>query len=226
MRTFHDKRKLIIATKNDSAVKIEWGRLGWLGLAFRRDLRGFTLNFFLYFNFHISVAYGVPKPETEVKTWGGFIMPREMLAVWQWAWTGGGSEVSKDAGTFREWNYGNAILGKQQFGERSLGTFTRKLEMPEGNYGLEITLDEGSWRRPRWPFVKRMYRARIQVADDREIPVPLDDKGQESGTYGETRNGLNTRNIDKIVKDYKFDLMEERRWVGGSYDWRPKEVSS
>lgn len=225
MKTIRLKHGIVLVSKNDKGLKLEWGRLGWFGFAFRRDIRGFTLNLFLYWNFHVSFAFLAARDDVEVKTYGGFIMPREQLAVWQWAWTGGGSEINAP-GTFKEFPYGDFILGRKQFAERTVGNFQRKLEMPEGVYGLEIQLDEGSWKRPRSPFTKRMFRARIQVADDREIPVPLDDKGAESGTYGETRNALKTSNIDKIVADYKHDLMEERRWVGGSYDWQPKEKAS
>lgn len=201
-------------------VKIEWGQLGWLGFAFRKDPNGFTLNFFVWFNLHISFASGRYNPDGEVKTYGGMLMLREMLATWQWAWTGGGSELSKP-GTFKQWNYGDAIFGEPAFTSYDKPTVYEKLEMPEGNYGLDITVGEGKWKRPRSPFTKRLFRARIQVADDREIPVPLEG-GEESGTYGETRNGLKTGNVKHIIADYKHDLMEERKFVGGSYDWRPK----
>lgn len=221
MRTVRLKHGIAIIGKQDRGVKLEWGNLGWLGFAFRRDLRGFTLNFFVFFNLHISFAYSQGSADREVKTYGGFIMLREMLAVWQWAWTGGGSEISKP-GTFKQWNYGDALLGAPAFSSHDRPAVEHKLEMPEASYGLLVTVGVGEWKRPRSPFTKRLYRARIQVADDREIPVPTDADGGESGTYGETRNGLKTGNVAKIVDDYKFDLMEERKFVGGSYDWKPK----
>lgn len=220
MKSVRLKHGIVLVSKNDRGVKLEWGRLGWFGFAVRRDLRGFTLNFFLYWNLHISFAYSQGSPDTEVKTYGLMIMPREMLVVWQWAWTGGGSEVSKP-GTFKQWAYGDAILGEPVFAERNLGEFKRVLEMPEGPYWLDITLDEGSWHRPRSLFTRRQYRARIVVENGGEIPVPTS-KTEESGTYGETRNGLSTRSLDKIVADYKRDLMMERKFVAGDEYWRPK----
>ncbi len=228
MKIWRDKHRLFIKNgKTDDGisrgVKIEWGKLGWFGFAYRQDPNGFTLNFFAYWNLHISFASGRYNPDGEVKTYGGMIVPQEKIITWQWAWTGGGSEVSKP-GTFKQFAYGDILLGEPVFSERRIGVFEKKLEMPEAAYGLEITLDEGSWKRPRSPFTRRQYRARILVADDREIPVPLSET-EDSGTYGETRNGLKTRNIEKILKAYKHDLLEERRFVGGSYDWRPKNLT-
>jgi len=222
MKTVRLKHGVVLMTnKNERGVKLEWGRLGWFGFAVRRDLRGFTLNFFLYWNLHISFAFSQEKADTEVKTYGGMIVLREMVATWQWAWTGGGSEVSKP-GTFKEFAYGDAIFGEPVFAERNIGTFKRVLELPEGPYWLEIVLDEGSWKRPRSPFTRRVYRAKIVVDNEGEIPVPTDANGGETGTYGETRNGLKTRNLEKIVAAYKRDLMMERKFVAGDEYWRPK----
>lgn len=222
MKTIKLKHGIVLASAKDRAVKLEWGRLGWFGFAFRRDLRGFTLNFFLYWNLHISFAY-TPidsiDQKREVKTYGGMIIPASQTAIWQWAWTGGGSEVNKP-GIFREFAYGDIILGAPVFAERSIGTFRRELEMPEATYMIDVTVDEGSWKRPRSPFTRRLFRAKIEVADQGEIPVPTSET-EESATYGETRNGLKSGSVSKILKDYKHDLMEERKFVGGSYDWRP-----
>lgn len=223
MKTVKLKHGIVWVTKKDKGLKLEWGRLGWFGAAVRRDLRGFTLNFFLYWNLHISFAYSQERADSEVKTYGGMIVPAEMVMIWQWAWTGGGSEVSKP-GTFLQWAYGDTLLGEPVFSERSLGTFKRVLEMPEGPYWLDITVDEGSWKRPRSPFTRRVYRARIVVENEGEIPVPLEG-GEESGTYGETRNGLKTRSLDKIIKAYKRDLMMERKSVTGDEYWQPKSLT-
>lgn len=220
MKTVKLKHGIVLVSKNDRGLKLEWGRLGWFGAAFRRDLRGFTLNFFLYFNLHISFAYSQERPDSEVKTYGFMLVPREMMMILQWAWTGGGSEVSKP-GKFKQWAYGDQLFGEPVFAERQVGEYRRVMEMPEGPYWLDIILDEGSWKRPRSPFTRRQYRARIVVENEGEIPVPLEN-GEESGTYGETRNGLKTRNLDKIIKDYKKDLMMERKFVAGDEFWRPK----
>ena len=220
MKTVKLKHGIVLVSKNDRGLKLEWGRLGWFGAAFRRDLRGFTLNFFLYFNLHISFAYSQEKPDSEVKTYGFMIVPRDLMLILQWAWTGGGSEVSKP-GKFKQWAYGDQLFGEPVFAERQVGEYRRVMEMPEGPYWLDIILDEGSWKRPRSPFTRRQYRARIVVENEGEIPVPLEN-GEESGTYGETRNGLKTRNLDKIIKDYKKDLMMERKFVAGDEFWRPK----
>ena len=207
MKTVRLKHGIVWVTKKDKGLKLEWGRLGWFGLAFRRDLRGFTLNFFMYFNFHISFAYSQERPDSEVKTYGVMLMPVQQMITLQWAWTGGGSELSKP-GTFKEFRYGDVLLGEPVFAERQVGEYRRVMEMPEGPYWLDIILDEGSWKRPRSPFTRRVFRAKIEVTDGGEIPVPLEN-GEETGTYGETRNGLKTRNLDKIIKDYKRDLMME-----------------
>lgn len=232
MKLYREKQRLILTTMKEGeelergwALKFEWANVGFVGFVFRRDLRGFTLNFFAWVSLHISLATAGPvDPEAEVKLYGGYLVPRHALATWMWRFNGGGSQLS-DAGVYREWNYGDAILGVPVFSERSHGTILKKLEMPEASYGLEVTIDEGTWKRPRWPLARRRYRARIQVADEREIPVPLPE-GKESGTYGETRNNLTTKNVDTIIADYKRDLMEERKFVGGSYNWRPKEATS
>jgi len=220
MKIFRDKRKLILKIGEHRGIKLEWGTLGWLGFAYRQDPNGFTLNFFLIVNLHLSYASGKDLGDREVKTWGGFLMPKQMIATWQWAWTGGGSEMSSP-GTFKEWNFGDQIFGAPVFTESTMGTFLRDLEMPEATYPLEITVDQGAWKRPRSPFTRRVWRAKIEVADGGEIPVPMPE-GEDSATYGETRNDTKTPLPTRIMEAYKRDLMEERRIVGGSYDWQPK----
>lgn len=230
MKLYREKKRLIITTMKEGAelergwaLKFEWAKVGFIGFVFRRDLRGFTLNFFAWWSLHVSLAIaGSEKPDAEVKLYGGYLVPRDSVVTWMWRFNGGNSQVS-DPGLYREWNYADALLGRPAFSERSLGTFQRVLEMPEGPYWLKITLDEGSWKRPRWPWARRQYRARLEVEDEGEIPVPMPD-GKESGTYGETRNGLKSRNLEKILKDYKRDLIEERRLVTGDADWRPSNA--
>lgn len=223
MKTVKLKHGIVWVTKNDRGLKLEWGRLGWFGAAFRRDLRGFTLNFFLYWNLHISFAYSQEKPDSEVKTYGFMIVPRDLMLILQWAWTGGGSEVSKP-GTFKQINYGDILLGEPVFAERVVtNVLDWPFEMPEGPYYLDVKISEGAWKRPRSPFTRRLYRAVIVVSDGGEIPVPLQG-GEESGTYGETRQGLKTKSLRRILKAYRRDLIEERRFVAGDADWRPKNA--
>lgn len=223
MKLVRLKHGVALIANKDRGLKLEWGRLGWFGAAFRRDLRGFTLNFFFYFNFHLSFAYSQERPDVEVKTYGGMIVPRDQMAIWQWAWTGGGSEVS-DRGLFKQFLYGDFLLGEPVFTE-SVVTDVKDwpFEMPEGPYWLDVKISQGAWKRPRSPFTRRLYRAVITVSDGGEIPVPLQG-GEETGTYGETRQGLKTKSLKRILRAYRRDLIEERRFVAGDADWRPKNA--
>jgi len=224
MRFTRLKHGIMLVTSKDSGVKLEWGRLGWFGLAVRRDLRGFTLNLFLYFSLHLSFAFHGERSDSEVKTYGGYIWPRAGQAIWLWAWNGGGSEIS-DPGTYKELNYMDFLFGRPVFTEKVLSNVTDwPLEMPEGPYYLDIRIERAKWKRPRWPFSSKKYRARIEVSEGKEIPVPTDDHGGESGTYGETRNDIKSGSLNRLLRSYKRDLIMERKFVTGDADWRPKDA--
>lgn len=221
-----DKNKLMLHMGPEGVkrgIKAEVGRVGWFGFVFRRDVEGFTLNFFAYWNLHISWMSGKWDPDREVKAYGGYVWPKAGEAVWLWGWNGGGSQLD-EPGVMKSYPYMDKWFGKTMFSERVVTNVTDwPFEMPEGVYYLDIKIEQAKWSRPWWPFTRKRYRARIEVSDGGEIPVPLKD-GTESGTYGETRNMLKSGSLNKLLKAYRFDLIQERRFVAGDPDWRPKDA--
>lgn len=226
MKLITAKNKLMLHMGEEGVnrgIKIEVGRVGWIGFVFRRDVGGFTLNFFLIGNLHLSWSSGRWDPDQEVKAYGGYIWPKAGEAIWMWRWNGGGSELAR-AGTMKSYPYMDRWFGKTVFSEKVVTrVLDWPLEMPEGPYYLDVTIERGKWTRPRWPFSRKRYRARIEVSNGGEIPVPLKD-GTETGTYGETRNNLKSGSLNKVLRDYKFDLLRERHFVAGDEDWRPKNA--
>ena len=70
----------------------------------------------------------------------------------------------------------NFFLGRQKYNRRSISNHESFIEMPEGRYPCTIELFEATWKRPRWPFPKRILRADTKV----EGGIPIPGKGDNS----------------------------------------------
>lgn len=73
-------------------------------------------------------------------------------------------------------NPADVFLGQYKYSERDLENGTVDIKMPEGNYRARYTVSESTWKRPRWPWPKRVVRTEIEP----EIAVPVPGKGENS----------------------------------------------
>lgn len=94
--------------------------------------------------------------------------------------------------------------------------------MPEHPYPATVRLFESTWKRPRWPFARRMVRAEIEV----EGGIPHPGKGENSwdcdddATYSLT---CQARTAEDAVAKLVGSVLRDRRNYGGR-SWRPREA--
>lgn len=116
----------------------------------------------------------------------------------------------------------NLVLGRRKYSAVPLGKpIDLAIAMPEKTYRATCQLKECVWKRPRWPFAKRLKRA------DFEIPggIPFPGKGENSwdcgqdGIYGMTCPATTPEQAIAAVVE---SVMRNRRRHGGSLDWEPE----
>lgn len=62
------------------------------------------------------------------------------------------------------------LLGKPAYSRRTLDTGKRSLTFPEKTYDVKIEITEDSWKRPRWPWPRKIVRTHSEVEGG--IPIP------------------------------------------------------
>jgi hypothetical protein len=115
------------------------------------------------------------------------------------------------------------LLGRHKYSRVELSRRREQIPFPEAIYDAEIVLTEDTWRRPRWPFPRRIKRAHVEV--ERGVPVP--GKGENSWDCGEdARFSLTTpaRNTEEAIVKFVASVYGDRVRYGGSM-WKP-EVSA
>ena len=80
-------------------------------------------------------------------------------------------------------NIPDLILGRTRHTERELSTRSVEIPMPEGSYDGVVTVREGTWKRPRWPFSRRIVTATVDIEDG----IPFPGKGTCAYNCGEDR---------------------------------------
>jgi len=71
------------------------------------------------------------------------------------------------------------LLGRDAYSERDLREERVDVVMPEGKYPATVRVYESTWRRPRWPWVRRMVRTEITP----DTPIPHGSKWGNDATY-------------------------------------------
>jgi hypothetical protein len=113
------------------------------------------------------------------------------------------------------------LLGRHKYSSEELSTENVEVPMPEKTYAGTVTLTRDTWKRPRWPFSRSIYRANIEV----EGGVPHPGKGEnswdcgEDATYGMT---CPARTAEQAVGKLVESVLSSRRRYGGR-KWRPQE---
>jgi hypothetical protein len=116
---------------------------------------------------------------------------------------------------WRRWTLDPARLlcGRNSYSSRVLSEQRVLIPMPEKPYPATVVLTEDSWKRPRWPYSRRIKRA--QVTPDEGIPSM--GKGENvwdcgpDGTYGLT---CAARTVEQAVGAMVEVVYRERRRYG------------
>ncbi|HEU4751890.1 MAG TPA: hypothetical protein VFU47_02200 [Armatimonadota bacterium] len=146
-------------------------------------------------------------------------------AIWGKLWA---PEHGWDRGQPRwmDWSFNPAdfFLGRHRHSKRLLSVVTGDLHLPEGDYPVKITLTESTWKRPRWPFVKRGRYAEVEP----EEPVPIPGKGENSWDCGDDAiysMSLSAATAQEAGDRFVASILERRARHGGP-DWRPQHRSA
>lgn len=118
------------------------------------------------------------------------------------------------------------LLGRSEYSKRHIETIERvPVHLPEGIYLATVELFESSWKRPRWPFTKRILRADIEV--DGGIAIP--GKGENSWDIGDDAvfsQICPAKTAGEAAKSLADSVMRTRQRYGKGYAWRPAAPNS
>lgn len=103
-------------------------------------------------------------------------------AVWWKVWSDSHGWTS-DTPRWRDgsWHPLDTIFGKTTYVTELVERADMLVPMPEKSYRGHVEIRRDSWRRPRWPFARVVYRAHIDMTD----PVPVPGKGENSWDLGQ-----------------------------------------
>lgn len=113
----------------------------------------------------------------------------------------------------------NFFLGKRKYSERNISEHYAEIPMPEANYPAKITFFESTWKRPRWPYARRMIRANVEMV----TPIPFPGKGENSWDCDDDATFSMTGpydTVDAAVEAVQKSVMRDRERYGG-HDWQP-----
>jgi hypothetical protein len=212
---------------NSPRIGVEW-RLARLGLGARLTIEAlhgdddFTLSLqvpgiALYLSPEGVLPRWVPRPRRDAHTIGFSVHDG---GVWWDVWQ---NDVEWRSGTPR-WRHGHFnpadwLLGRPVYAKRVLKTEQAEVPMPEGCYPATVELREDTWKRPRWPWPRRLLRADIAV----EKGVPHPGKGENAWDCGEDATyDLTTpaQTVEEAVAKLVQSVLRDRRRYGG-LNWRP-----
>ena len=118
-------------------------------------------------------------------------------------------------------NPADVVLGASKY-SRSEGESSRvQVPLPEGCYGGDVELYEARWKRPRWPFVHRVKRARIEL----EVPIPVPGKGESDWDCGDDAVyslTVSAQTPERAIGAMVESVLTTRRRYGGQ-DWVPSD---
>jgi len=142
-------------------------------------------------------------------------------AAWWCVWVDGHS-WSRSTPRWRQgsFHYLDALLGDYEHSERPLVERDVEVHMPEGKYAGHCLITEGTWRRKRWPFARRVVRAKIEMTE----PVPVPGKGENSWDCGQDAIHGSTfpaASVAEAVGKFVGDVLRTRERYGGP-NWRPE----
>lgn len=137
--------------------------------------------------------------------------------------TVGGKRIRRDAhGWRRRWSLLDVVLDNAVYASKAYSFSEMFIAMPEKTHMCTVKLHRDKWKRPRWPFAKRINRATIEIPNG--IPIP--GKGENSWDCGEDRVYSSTMPaggmLEAIAKLHKS--IADRRVKYGGHNWKPEGV--
>lgn len=114
-------------------------------------------------------------------------------------------------------------LGRSKYSKRIIATHDATVPMPEANYPAKVTIEEATWRRPRWPFKSTHLSALIEV----ESGVPIPGKGENDWDCGEDAifaTGSSDPTVPGAVAALVKSALETRERYGGR-NWQPQRTT-
>lgn len=233
----YENRMWIHFGKNgESHVCFELGRIIPLDFGFHIgvDTEDVTLGvYLLLFDFYISIAskhiskFLNKHPNYHFKkTWEG----GEDGAYWEERNIGIRLDLREHAFSGEFWDNMNrnikgrsfyyflddVFLGRAKYSEKITQEGEIKINMPEGIYDATYKLFTSYWRRPRWPFIKKIDRVSIDIP----VGIPHEGKGENSwdcgmdATFGTTMPREKRESIYDIAERFAMRCLETRQKYG------------
>lgn len=118
-------------------------------------------------------------------------------------------------------HFDDFFLGRAKYSERLIDAGVTGVTLPEGTYRATYELFVSEWKRPRWPWAKRMRRGKISVNGG--VPVP--DKA-DSDFYEYDEDAIldaiigDVETVDALVVGFREFVERDRQRHGGP-DWKP-----
>lgn len=123
--------------------------------------------------------------------------------------------------TFRPIDF---LLGGDKASHRDLEERDVQIAMLEKTYDINVKIQEWTWKRPRWPFAKKLLRAHVEPKE----PVPVPGKGTAEWNCGQDAiysSTFTASTIDEAVATFTARLLETRGKYGGQ-NWKPQETKA
>lgn len=127
---------------------------------------------------------------------------------------------SRDGWLHWSFDWKRALLGKMDYKNEVLNEFRSFVLMPEGSYPCTVTIEESTWKRPRWKAITRKYAA---FKFDKPIPIP--GKGENSWDMDDdaicqTTVQMESENPSDAAKAIAARIQQRRERYGGA-NWTP-----
>lgn len=171
----------------------------------------------------LGVEWAKDKDVDDMEREAGVDWNRDHLTISLWA------NQDKHWGSWR-YHYINLnwlLLGHPKYSETPRESHEAVLTMPEGAYPLKVELYTASWKQPRWPRVRSIRRADVEVLAKGGVPFP--GKGESEYDLGDDAVFSLTcpaKTVEEAVEALRASVMRDREKNAGP-DWRPKaEVHS
>lgn len=124
------------------------------------------------------------------------------------------------------WNVFDSTLGRHRHSKIELSKTDVLIPMPERPYPATVTMFESTWRRQRFPFIRKSIR-RAEVEIDGGIPFP--GKGENAWDCGDDAVFSSTfpaTTVEEAIGKVVSSVMRDRRKNGGSYTFEPSGMAA
>jgi len=144
--------------------------------------------------------------------------------LWLHLWNNRNESSSRDPWWWSIHIYpADLLLGDRKYSARDLYSECVNVQLPEGPYPSTVRIFESTWKRPRWPWPRRMIRAEITP----DTPIPNPGKGENSWDLGDDATYSMTcpahtpaEAADMLARS----ILRDRERYGGA-NWKPSKGS-